>query len=289
MATSRTIGRQTSNSPALAIRGRHIATVAATIIANISLFMVLFQLYKMVRKTFIQRGEIVGYHHAEQIISLQKRLHISMEAHLQSWIIPHEWLIRGLNWYYAGFMWTFYGCCVIAIALAPARFRFYRRVFLLSMLFALPWYAIYPLAPPRFMPQYGFIDTLKVYGPNYFSGGGLVTANQYAAMPSMHIGWTTIGVFMLAAAIPYRRIGLIIGLTHLSIMTLTVMATANHYLLDAVGGWMIVAAALATAHFLPTPIPAPWRRWTVRSSTAEPNVLTPSTTRPSVGGIGAHR
>lgn len=287
MATSRTIGRQTSNSPALLIHGRYFVKVAATIVANIALFMVLFQLYKMVRKTFIQRGESVGYHHAEQIISLQKRLHILIEPHLQSWIIPHHWLIRGLNWYYAGFMWSFYGCCVIAIALAPARFRFYRRVFLLSMLFALPWYAIYPLAPPRFMPQYGFVDTLKEFGPNYFSNGGLVTANQYAAMPSMHIGWTTIGVMMLAAAIPYRRIGLIIGLTHLSIMTITVMATANHYLLDAVGGWLIITAALVTARLLPTPVSALWRR--LPAIDEEPEPVQSATMRPSVSGISAQR
>ena len=289
MATSQAIGRQSNSSPELMDKGRQVAKVAATIIANIAVFMVLFQLYKMVRKTFIQRGETVGYDHAVQIVDLQKRLHIFFEPDLQGWIIGHEWLIRSLNWYYAGFMWAFYGCCAIAIALAPDRYRFCRRVFLLSMLLALPWYAIYPLAPPRFMPQYGFIDTLKVFGPNYFSGGGMVTANQYAAMPSMHIGWTTIGAFMVAAAIPYRRIGTIIGATHLSIMTLTVMATANHYFLDAVGGWLIVLGAFAIAYLLPAQLPAPWRSWSNRSTNAETNDSLSATGRPSTGRIGAHR
>lgn len=260
MATSRTIGRQQASAQDMTIPGHHLGRVAITMVANIALFMVLFQLYKMVRKTFIQRGEIGGYRNAEQIIDLQKWVHIFVEPDLQAWVIGHEWLIRGLNWYYAGFMWAFYGCCVVAMALAPRRYTFYRRVFLLSMLLALPWYAIYPLAPPRFMPQYGFLDTLKVYGPDYFSGGGMVTANQYAAMPSMHIGWTTIGAMMLAVAIPYRKIGLALGATHLSLMTLAVIATANHYILDAVGGWLVVATALIVAHLLPNPLPLPWRR-----------------------------
>lgn len=258
MATSRTVGRLTGIPPATELHGRHLARVTATVVANIAAFMVLFQLYKLVRKSFILRGESVGFVHAEQIIDLQRKLHLFFEPDLQRWVMGHEWLIRGLNWYYAGFMWTFYACCAIAIALAPERFRHLRRVFVLSMLLALPWYAIYPLAPPRFMPGYGFLDTLKIFGPNYFSNEGLVAANQFAAMPSMHIGWTTIGAFMLAAAIPNRRIGAVLGIVHVSMMTLTVMATGNHYVLDIVGGWAIVAAAFAIAHLLPAPLPLPW-------------------------------
>lgn len=77
------------------------------------------------------------------------------------------------------------------------------------MAIATPWYAIYPLAPPRFMQEYGyaFVDTLKVWGPSYFSEGGLVSANRYAAMPSMHVGWTTLGAIALAACLPWRRVG----------------------------------------------------------------------------------
>lgn len=240
---------------------RSVWRVLVTIALNIGAFMVLFQLYKVVRKSFIQRAETVAYGNAEQIIDLQKRLHLFFEPDLQAWVLKHEWLIRGLNWYYAAFMWTFYGCCVLAMVLAPRRYPRLRRVFLASMVLALPWYALYPLAPPRFMPQYGFVDTLAIYGPNYFNKeGGLVTANQFAAMPSMHIGWTTIGGFMLAVAIRRWRLGIVLGVLHVAIMTVTVMATGNHYFLDAVGGWLIVAGSFAVAYALPYPLPLPWRR-----------------------------
>jgi membrane-associated phospholipid phosphatase len=238
----------------------HLPRVAATIIANIAVFMVLFQAYKVVRKTFIQRAESVGYDHARQIVDLERRLHVFVEPDLQSWVLRHEWIIRPFNRYYAAFMWLFYLCCIAGIVFAPVHYRRYRRVFLLSMLIALPWYALYPLAPPRFMPEYGFVDTLAVYGPQYFKDNGLVTANHYAAMPSMHVGWTTIGAFMLAAAIPYRRIGTFLGAIHVAMMCLTVMVTANHYVLDIVGGWLVVAASFGAARLLPAEIRRPWWR-----------------------------
>ena len=230
-------------------------------VLNIGLFLVLFQLYKMVRRQFIQQSNDEAFANAAQIIGWEKGLRLYFELDLQRWAIDHEWLIRGLNWYYAAFMWVLYGCCVVAIVLAPARFRPMRRVFFCSMLLALPWYAIYPLAPPRFMTGEGFVDTLAIFGPNYFSEEGMVTANRFAAMPSMHIGWSTVGAIMLAVAIPsWRRIplGPLLGLLHISLMTLTVMATGNHYWLDAVGGWLIVLGAFVLARLLPG-WQSPWR------------------------------
>lgn len=279
MATSRAF-----TGGARVVRARRsIGRVVLAIVANIGAFMVLFQLYKLVRKQFIQRAESIGYDHAVQIIDLEKRLHLFFEPDLQRWAMRHEWLIRGLNWYYAGFMWTFYASAVIAIIASSTLYPKLRRVFLLSMLLALPWYAIYPLAPPRFMPDYGLVDTLAIYGPNYFNkSGGLVTANQFAAMPSMHIGWTTIGCMMLAASIRRWRIGTLLGIFHLSMMTLTVMATGNHYVADVVGGWLIVAAAFGLARVLPDPLPLPWRR-TPPETVAEPAQLQVARSAGAVG------
>jgi len=85
------------------------------------------------------------------------------------------------------------------------------RVFVVATLIALPVYAIYPLAPPRFMDRYGypFVDTLARFDPTPTSGVG--SANPYAAMPSMHIGWSVIAGLFLAAALPWRRLGILLG------------------------------------------------------------------------------
>jgi PAP2 superfamily protein len=237
---------------------------------NIGLFMILFQLYKLVRKTAITRGETVGFQHAVDLINLEKRLHLFFEPDLQRWILDRpEWVIRGLNYYYAGFMPLFYACCAIGLIFGPVRFRFWRRVFFCSMLLALPWYLLYPLAPPRFMNTdfgyaYDFIDTLKIWGPNYFSNSGLVSANQFAAMPSMHIGWSTIGALAVATCLPRIKgfpIGWVIGGFHITMMTLTVMATGNHYFLDEVGGWLVVCGSLVLAWFLTDRFPVRLPKW----------------------------
>jgi hypothetical protein len=217
------------------------AVVALRILAvglNLGLFMILFQLYKVARKTFITRGETVGFSNAEDIIAFQKALGLFFEPDLQAWILDRpEWLIRFLNHYYVGFMPFFYTACAVGLLFGPVRFRFWRRVFLCSMLLALPWYAIYPLAPPRFMNatsgyDYPIIDTL--------------------------IGWTTIAALILWTCVPRVKgipIGPILGTVHLSIMTLTVMATGNHYWTDAVGGWLIIAGAILLARFLTGRLP----------------------------------
>ena len=109
-----------------------------------------------------------------------------------------------------------------------------------------------------------FIDTLKIWGPNYFSSSGLVSANQFAAMPSMHIGWSTIGALTVATCLPRIKgfpIGWVIGGFHVTMMTLTVMATGNHYFLDEVGGWLVVAVALVLAWFLTDRFPFKLPKW----------------------------
>jgi membrane-associated phospholipid phosphatase len=232
---------------------------------NIGLFMVLFQAYKLVRRSFIQRGETLGYDHAEQILRLENRLHVGFELDLQRWVLSYgDWFVRTFNLYYFYFMPLFYVCCGLSILFAPVQWRFWRNVFLSSMMLALPWYALYPLAPPRFMTDYGFIDTSQVFGPNYFASNGAIQANRYAAMPSMHVGWSTIGALMLIACLPRIRgfpIGVIPAVFHVTMMTMTVMITGNHYFLDAVAGWIIVALSILMAWKVFDRLPFGLPRW----------------------------
>lgn len=181
------------------------ARILAWSISQILLFLALFQAYKLVRKTFIIQAESVAFDHALQILDIQGALSTNFELGLQRWVLDRGDLILLFNYIYAYYMYGFYACAILLLVLAPARYRYLRRVFILSMIIALPWYALYPLAPPRFMQPYGwpFVDTLAVYGPNYFSESGLVTANRFAAMPSMHGGWTLVAGIRLSAALPW--------------------------------------------------------------------------------------
>lgn len=228
--------------------------------SQIALFLALFQAYKMVRKTFITRSESVAYQHALDLLSLQGALRLNFELSWQRWVLDRGDLIHFFNNFYAYYMYGFYSCAILLMVASPVRYQYLRRVFIISMVVALPWYAIYPLAPPRFMEPYGwpFVDTLAVYGPNYFSESGLVTANRFAAMPSMHCGWSMVAGLMVAQALPWRRVGWLLGGIIILMMPVTVMVTGNHYWLDVVGGWTVIGVSLLINRWLPFPLPIRW-------------------------------
>lgn len=222
----------------------------------LAVLMVTLQAYSWFRKTYFQRPAEVAFANALDVIDLQAALGFAVtrvEIPLQQRVIEHAWLIDFFNTYYRQFKPALYICAVLCVLLAPVAFRRIWRIFLIATLIALPMYAIYPLAPPRLMLPYGFpfVDTLAVFGGVEQSAAGAGGANQFAAMPSMHIAWTTIAAFWLAAALPWRRVGLVIGVIHLALMCLTVVVTANHYVLDIIAGFAVVAIAATIAQYFP--------------------------------------
>ncbi|MDQ3657525.1 MAG: phosphatase PAP2 family protein [Chloroflexota bacterium] len=243
--------------------------------SQILLFLALFQVYKMVRKTFITRAEGVAYDHALDILRYQGWLNSNFELDWQRWVIDQSDLILVFNNIYAYYMYGFYACAIVLLVMSPIRYQYLRRVFVISMVVALPWYALYPLAPPRFMEPYGwpFVDTLAVYGPNYFSESGLVTANRFAAMPSMHCGWTMVAGLMISAAVPWRWLGRSLFVFLTLLLAVTVIVTGNHYWLDVVGGWAVVGVSLLINRALPFPLPIrwPWQSPAQRETTMKPS------------------
>jgi hypothetical protein len=220
------------------------------------LFLVMFQVYKMVRKQFILEDNTGAFGHAKDIIHVEKSLGLFVELDLQRWVLDRgDWLILSFNNVYAYYTQAFLVSMVFLALMAPLRYRYMRRAFFISMAIATPMYLVYPLAPPRFMEPYGwpFIDTMAVYGPNYFSETGLVTANRFAAMPSMHVGWTTFFSIGLWLAIPNRKLATLVLLFIPALMTTTVMVTGNHYWLDAVGGWLVIGTAFVINRLVPYP------------------------------------
>jgi hypothetical protein len=230
-----------------------------------AILFVALMVYSWFRKTYFQRPAEVAYAHALDLIELQRRLGIAVtrvEIPLQQWVLDRGSLIDFFNFYYRQMKPALYLSALLCLLLAPVDFRRIWRIVMLATLIAVPWYALYPLAPPRLMAPYGFgfVDTLAVYGGTVSSSAGVGGANQFAAMPSMHICWTTMAALWLAAALPWRRVGLIIGIAHLAIMCLAVIVTGNHYLLDIVAGWGVAGAAVGLEYLLAAKLPAVGRR-----------------------------
>lgn len=111
---------------------------------------------------------------------------------------------------------------------------------------ALVGFWLYPLAPPRLMPGLGFIDT--AHGPQDLTNpdyGALTSlTNQYAAMPSLHFGWSLWCGVVIVILAPKTWMKLL-GALHPLFTVCAIVATANHWVLDAVGGAAVVGAASA--------------------------------------------
>lgn len=185
--------------------------------------------------------------HGHQILDAETFLHLDIEHSLNRLAARTPWLRDVGDFYYSTFHF------LVPIALLAwlyvrrvPRYRGARTALGCTTVLGLVGFWLYPLAPPRLMPGLGYIDT--AHGPQNLSDpdfGALTSlSNQYAAMPSLHVGWSlwcAVIVFMMTRNVWLRALGALYPL----MTAFVVMATANHYLLDAVGGVLAVVVGFA--------------------------------------------
>lgn len=184
------------------------------------------------------------------IIRIEKDLGIFWEVQLQSWVLPYSWLVKALNWFYL------FGHLPVIGALAVwmyfwhrPQYLLMRNAFLLSGAIALVFYVNFPTAPPRLLPHelgFGFVDTVvqqykesRPLTPSWF-------VNEYAAFPSMHIGWNLlVGIALwLSTRNPFLRgFAVIMPLA----MFTDIVLTGNHYIIDAFAGTAVMFLGIAIA------------------------------------------
>lgn len=232
------------------------------IAGQILLILASFQVYKTVRKFGIREDPQIAFDHAVDVINFQDSLGLFFEEGMQRWALDRgEWYILIFNNLYAYYTWWVVGGMMVLAFFAPERYRYIRRAFYISMLLVTPMYLLYPLAPPRFMNEisgfgynYDFVDTLAVWGPNYFSDTGIVQGNRHAAMPSMHCGWTVFSAiaFSMVFKSPKVRIGIVAFFA--ALILYIVIVTGNHYWIDGAVGWMFIATAFVINRYIPYPL-----------------------------------
>ena len=180
---------------------------------------------------------------ATRVVELERRLHVFSEQAIQRLALHSELVIGFLNRYYVAVHFpATIAMLVWAFCRHRAAYGRIRAAFLGVTLAALVIHVIVPLAPPRMLP--GFVDTLDVYGPQiYPSDTTQSVANQFAAMPSLHFGWAVL-VAAGVIAVARSRWRLLV-LAHPVITLLAIVATANHYWLDAAVALLLVGARRA--------------------------------------------
>ncbi|MGX1907521.1 bifunctional glycosyltransferase 87/phosphatase PAP2 family protein [Streptomyces phaeochromogenes] len=204
-------------------------------------------------------GRATAEEHGEQIHAIEKFLHIDVERWVNHAVVDVPWLQSFFDFYYTSFHFVVpLSVLGILYVRRPADYRWARAALGFATLFALVGFWLYPLAPPRLMPGLGFIDT--VHGVQDFSQPdyGTLTAltNQYAAMPSLHFGWSLWCGLVIAILAPKWWMKAV-GLLHPLFTVSAIVATANHWVLDAVGGAAVVGAGFALTYLLQGPRPRP--------------------------------
>jgi hypothetical protein len=181
--------------------------------------------------------------HAAAVLHLERALHVSFEASLNRFASSHHMFGLAVSDYYdnAHFVVTLAVLAWLWIA-HPNLYRRWRRALVILNVAGFAVFWLYPMAPPRMLA--GFTDTVALTHAigSWHSGGLSSDANQYAAMPSLHLAWavwSAAAIWSIIRRWPIRGV----ALAHPLITLFAVLATANHLLTDSVAG--MVTAGLA--------------------------------------------
>lgn len=238
--------------------------------------LVFYVVYSAVRNTFGSAGGVGrvavanAFNHAKAIITIQDWFGLWFEPELQRWYLdlPGKGGIRVWNIYYgtAHFVVT-----VVALAMLfrkqPDRYPVWRNTLAAMTALALIGFATFSLMPPRLLDDtsiygachgrerachgYDIVDTLAVDGGlwSFDSGAMAKVSNQYAAMPSLHTGWSTWCAFVLWPMVR-RRWAKALVVAYPFVTVFGILITGNHYWIDAVGGLVVLAAGFALGAWL---------------------------------------
>ena len=210
-----------------------------------------YWLYSFIRNA-VNAEESTAVRRGHQIVDVERALHIFHEQTINAFVAGQHWLAYIANYYYA----TLHFAVTIAVGVwvyrkRPWYARRLRNAWYATNLFGLLGFAFFALAPPRLLPGGNFVDTVVRFHTWGSWGDASVAShsNQYAAMPSMHIGWSLwagIVLFRLARHRWVKMLGLLYPLATLFV----IIGTGNHYFMDAFGGVVALALGFAAQRIL---------------------------------------
>jgi membrane-associated phospholipid phosphatase len=235
---------------------------------QLTLFAVADLCYETVRG--ISEGSTaLAFDNARSIASLEQDMGLFFEQDLQAWVIGQRVLVDLANFMYVNSHFVISACALVWIYLRHNRqFYFVRNMFMVAMGLALIGYLAVPTAPPRFLPELGFIDTIAYYADvRHDSAFVALFFNPYAAVPSMHVAFALMLAVPAMLVVRRRSVKLLWAL-YPPLVTAVVIATGNHWWLDAAAGALVAGLAALVAHVVFSRLrPAAWA-WQPREARA---------------------
>ena len=205
---------------------------------QVSLFAAAFLAYRLVRG-LVEGDANAAFAHARDVIAIEQALHVFVEPSIQTWASGSHFVMVACSWIYVNAQTTVIVGTLVYLYLWHNRsFYFVRNMFMIAMVIALIGYAVFPTAPPRFLPEWGFADTVAdMTGLHVSSHDASLNAvtNLYAAVPSMHVAFALIAGWPLSRLVRWRVLR-VLWLLYPLLIVFVIIATANHFLLDAILG-----------------------------------------------------
>jgi membrane-associated phospholipid phosphatase len=218
------------------------------LLRQILLFCVAYYMYRIVRG--IEHGQVTSaFEHARSIIHLEQSMGLFIEPGVQHWAQDQGWAINVANFLYVNSHFVVTTSFLAWLYLARNRtFYFVRNMFMVAMGLALVLYTAYPTAPPRFMPEFGFTDTVADWVGETAEHSANVLYNPFAAVPSMHVAFALM-IGIPGAILVRHRVLKVLWALYPAIVCFVVVSTGNHFWFDGVLGALVAAFSAWAATF----------------------------------------
>ncbi|MDA3038199.1 MAG: phosphatase PAP2 family protein [Actinomycetota bacterium] len=242
MAVSVSTRSAPSNDPAPHNRPISVFWRTVDFTRNAALILGLYFAYAAVRRVTADDWA-TALSNGRTLLRIQSSLGLPSEASLQhAFFLPNPPIIRAANAFYMWGHFPITGTFMFWVWFKHrAHFGVIRNSIVTLTLSGLFLHIVYPLAPPRFFPSFGFVDTARDFGPNPYDLAAAKAANQIAAMPSLHVGWAVLVAISVIALCRSRW--RFLALIHPAVTTSVVVLTANHYWADAIIAVILVLGA----------------------------------------------
>ena len=222
------------------------ASTAEDVLRQALIMLVTYAAYDLSR-TFVRGREMVAMDHGIYFMNLEKALGIYWEPWIQARVSAVEPVMSIFIWAYSNLhLPLIIGSLVWVFTQHRGSWTRVRNWFLAMNFMALIMFYLLPTAPPRMIFTSGIVDSAYLLGvrSEIFDNGLL--GNPYAAMPSLHFGYALFFALILASLLrhPWLRWG---GFAYAALVLVAIVATGNHFIVDALAGGLVVLAAYVFA------------------------------------------
>jgi hypothetical protein len=243
-----------------ALRARLLPNGVLDVVRQVVLFFCAYYAYRIVRGMIDDpAGATAAFQNARDLIGIERGLNLFVEPSVQAWASTTPVVIDVASWVYINAQTTVTVSALVFIYLMHNRsFYWVRNMFMVAMGIALLGYLVYPTAPPRFFPEWGFIDAVSDFtGVPHDNVSVNALFNPYAAVPSMHVA------FALMIGVPLSRLAKhratrIFWACYPAFVVFVIVATGNHFLADAFLGAFTAGVAALAALWLGRARPQAW-------------------------------